>query len=170
MKSRTHALLCLSAIFGLPLLIVGCADAVVEENTDTETTEEQQSEATETTNTEATESTGVEKLVVSDDGSIGHAAVAFEEAINSGEGIVLVDFWATWCGPCRMLAPELEKIASENPGKVTVVKVDVDQASELAQKYEVSSIPDVRVFKAGEQIDALIGFMPADKMKEKLGL
>lgn len=163
MSPKTHTLLCLSGIFGLPFLIAGCTDAVVEETPAVET---EQEAATET----AMPTAMVEKLVVNEDGTISHEEVDFQEAISSKDGTVLVDFWATWCGPCRMLAPELEKLATDHAGSVVIVKVDVDNAQELAQAYEVSSIPDVRVFKGGEQIDALVGFMEADKISAKLGL
>lgn len=165
MPTRSHTLLCLSAAFGLPFLIAGCADAIVEDSASTDA-EVSTPEAEDS----ATESHPIEKLVVNDDGTIGHEAVDFQEAIASKDGLVLVDFWATWCPPCLKLAPELEQLAAEYPGQVTIIKVDVDQASEIAQSYEVSSIPDVRVFKAGEQIDTMVGFQTADAISSQLGL
>lgn len=171
MPTRTHTLLCLSAVFGLPFLIVGCADAIVEESATTDTEAGVSAETAANTGEKAeAESTGIERLVVKADGTIGHEAVDFQEAIASKDGIILVDFWATWCPPCRLLAPELEQLATENPDKVTIIKVDVDIASEIAASYEVSSIPDVRVFKAGEQIDTMVGFQKADAIAKQLGL
>ena len=114
--------------------------------------------------------TGVERLVVNEDGSITHATVDFEEAIASKEGIVLVDFWATWCPPCKMLAPELEQLATDYPDQITIVKIDVDMASSIAQAYEISSIPDMRIFKAGEQIDGIVGLKNAAAIADQLGL
>ena len=90
----------------------------------------------------------------------------FEEAIAEGE--VLVDFWATWCGPCRMLAPVLEEVAAERP-ELTIVKVDVDEAGELAAKFGISSIPTLIRFQDGKQVDKTLGFMPKPKLLAFLG-
>ena len=80
----------------------------------------------------------------------------FEEIIKQ-EGMVLVDFFATWCGPCKMLAPVLSKIAEENEGKVKIAKVDVDEQRELAIKFGIESIPTLILFKDGEKINEMIG-------------
>ena len=93
-------------------------------------------------------------------------APEFEEAIAKGE--VLVDFWATWCGPCRMLAPVLEEIDKEHP-ELTIVKVDVDEAGELAAKFGISSIPTLIRFEDGKHIDKALGFMPKPKVLAFLG-
>lgn len=164
MSPKTHTLLCLSGIFGLPFLIAGCTDAVVEDSQKVES-------AAEPVEVERVESvTGIERLVVNENGSIGHEDVDFQEAISSKDGVVLVDFWAKWCGPCVGLAPELEKLAAEHAGAITIVKVDVDKAQDLAQEYGVSSIPDMRVFKGGEQVDAMVGGRSAEDIASKIGL
>jgi len=93
-------------------------------------------------------------------------AAEFEEAIAKGE--VLVDFWATWCGPCRMLAPVLEEVAAEHP-ELTIVKVDVDEAGDLAAKFGISSIPTLIRFQEGKIIDKTLGFMPKPKLLAFLG-
>lgn len=93
-------------------------------------------------------------------------AAEFEEAIAKGE--VLVDFWATWCGPCRMLAPVLEEVAAEHP-ELTIVKVDVDEAGDLAAKFGISSIPTLIRFQDGKIIDKTLGFMPKPKLLAFLG-
>lgn len=80
----------------------------------------------------------------------------FEEKTKSG--IALVDFWAEWCGPCRMAGPVIEEIATEYAGKIVVGKVDVDHEQELAQKYGVMSIPTVILFKDGKEVGRQIGF------------
>ena len=92
-------------------------------------------------------------------------APEFEEAIAKGE--VLVDFWATWCGPCRMLAPVLEEVAKERP-ELTIVKVDVDEAGELAAKFGISSIPTLIRFRDGKEGAKTLGFMPKPKLLEFL--
>lgn len=82
----------------------------------------------------------------------------FEEVVNSGKN-VLVDFWAPWCGPCRMLGPVLEEIASENPDLV-VAKVNVDEEAELAQAFRVMSIPMLVVMKDGKVVNQSVGLKP----------
>ncbi len=81
---------------------------------------------------------------------------------------VVVDFWATWCPPCRMIAPFLEQIAGEYEGKAAVCKVDVDKNSALAQKYNVRSIPTLLFFKGGEVKDQAIGALPKDQIAARL--
>lgn len=73
-------------------------------------------------------------------------------------GLVLVDFWATWCGPCKMIAPVLEELDQELAGKVNIVKVDVDQNQETASQFGIMSIPTLLLFKDGEQVDKTVGF------------
>ncbi len=82
-----------------------------------------------------------------------------DEVINS-EIPVLVDFWATWCGPCRMLAPTIAKIAEENSGSVKVCKLDVDEVPEIAAQYGIASIPTLIVFKNGSPVKKSIGVQP----------
>ena len=75
----------------------------------------------------------------------------------TSKGVALVDFWATWCGPCKMMAPNVEEIATEYKGKVTVGKVDVDECQELATRFGIMSIPTLIVFKDGEKKEVLVG-------------
>ena len=75
---------------------------------------------------------------------------------------VLVDFWATWCGPCRMLAPIIAEIAEENAGKIKVCKVDVDEQPDLASRFRISSIPTLLVFKDGEMTASSLGYQPKE--------
>lgn len=76
----------------------------------------------------------------------------------TSKGVVLVDFWATWCGPCKMMASNVEEIATEYKGKVTVGKVDVDECQELATRFGIMSIPTLIVFKDGEKKEVLVGY------------
>lgn len=82
----------------------------------------------------------------------------FNELMN--EKAVLVDFFATWCGPCKMLSPVLEDVAEKMKDKVTIVKVDVDRSPDLAAKFGVMSVPTMIMFKNGRQVDAFSGYMP----------
>jgi thioredoxin 1 len=89
---------------------------------------------------------------------ISHASEAtFDETIGSSEEAVLVDFWAEWCGPCKMIAPILAEVASEQQGKVKVLKVNVDDNPGLARRFEVMSIPTLILFKDGEPAKRLVG-------------
>ena len=88
----------------------------------------------------------------------------FENEVLKSELPVIVDFWATWCGPCRMLAPELEAFAEENEGKVKVGKVNVDEEGELAREFGIMSIPTLLVFKNGEMVKKSIGFIKKDEI------
>lgn len=84
----------------------------------------------------------------------------FKEEVLNSDIPVLVDFWATWCGPCRMLAPTIEQIAHEQEGKIKVGKVDVDEQPELASQFGISSIPTIMVFKNGKVTATAVGARP----------
>ncbi len=86
----------------------------------------------------------------------------FAEEIK--EGVVLVDFWAPWCGPCKMIAPVLEEVDAAVEGKAKVVKVDVDDNQTTAAQFGVMSIPTLIVFKDGEAVDKVVGFNPKEKL------
>jgi len=93
---------------------------------------------------------------------------AFEEEVLNSEKAVLVDFWAPWCGPCKMIGPIVEELANELAGKIKVGKMNVDDHSAVATKFKVFSIPTLIVFKDGEPVERLVGFMPKPKLLEKL--
>jgi thioredoxin 1 len=92
----------------------------------------------------------------------------FEEIVLKAANPVLVDFWATWCRPCQMVAPILEEFTQEFTGKLTIAKLDVDQNQQTAQKYHVMSIPTMIVFKQGKPVANIVGFKPKDKLKQEL--
>jgi thioredoxin 1 len=92
----------------------------------------------------------------------------FQLGVESAKGVVLVDFWATWCGPCKMIAPIVEQIASENDGKITVGKLDVDMNGQTAMKYGVMSIPTLILFKDGQPVERLVGYMPKERLMSKI--
>ncbi|MBQ9324502.1 MAG: thioredoxin [Clostridia bacterium] len=93
----------------------------------------------------------------------------FEQEVVGSEKPVLVDFWASWCGPCRMLSPIVDAI-SEEDDSIVVGKVNVDEEMELAQRFKVSSIPCVMLFKNGEVAARTVGVQPKEQLKAALGL
>ena len=92
----------------------------------------------------------------------------FEQEVLNSDIPVLVDFWATWCGPCMMLAPVVEEIANEYEGKVKVGKVNVDEEQGLAMKFGIMSIPTLMLFKDGQAVKTEVGYMPKNQIEEML--
>ena len=93
----------------------------------------------------------------------------FDNEISSSNIPVLVDFWAEWCGPCKMLGPILEEISKDLKDKLQVVKVNLDENQDLAMKYSIRSIPTLLLFKKGELIDTKVGLLPKSDLVEWLG-
>ncbi len=83
-------------------------------------------------------------------------------------GVVMVDFFATWCGPCKMLSPVLEDVAREVEGKANIVKVDIDESADLAQRYGIMAVPTMLIFKDGKVVKQLQGFMPKPQLVNEL--
>ena len=94
----------------------------------------------------------------------------FEELVLKNDKPVVVDFWAVWCGPCKLVAPEMEKIAEKYEGKVDVVKVDVDANPGLSQAYQIMSIPTIANSKPGDQPKGVVGYQPMEQLEKKFGL
>ncbi|MCI2236596.1 MULTISPECIES: thioredoxin [Helicobacter] len=90
----------------------------------------------------------------------------FDETIK--DGVVMVDFWAPWCGPCRMIAPVIDKLAAEYQGKAKICKVNTDEQQELAAKFGIRSIPTIFFYKNGEKVDEMIGAATEAGFKDKL--
>ncbi len=103
--------------------------------------------------------------------AIKHATDAtFEELVLHSESPVIVDFWAAWCGPCKMVAPELEKLVAKYGDQVTVVKVDVDANPALARAFNVMSIPTIALFQPGQQPKGVTGFRSLGQLETEFGL
>ena len=92
----------------------------------------------------------------------------FKNYVTDGKGAVIVDFFATWCGPCKMLAPVVEEIAAEKAGQVKVVKLDVDEVGGVAMDYGVMSIPTLIYFKNGQAVETMVGFRPKEAILDIL--
>lgn len=96
-------------------------------------------------------------------------AQEFESKVINAQGPVLVDFFATWCGPCKMLAPVLDEVAAEVAGKAEVYKVDVDQSADLASRYGIRSVPTLMVFENGKPVRTAMGAQPKRSLLELIG-
>jgi thioredoxin 1 len=92
----------------------------------------------------------------------------FQQEVEQHKGLVIVDFWATWCGPCHMVAPIMEQLATEHSGKVKVLKVDVDANQRTAMRFNVRSIPSILFFKNGQHVDTVIGAVPKATLEGKI--
>ncbi len=92
----------------------------------------------------------------------------FKNEVENTSGLVIVDFFATWCRPCKMLAPVFEEASTMMRGQAKFVKVDVEEVSDIARKYNVRSVPTTMIFKDGKLVEAMTGFMPKEKLIKKL--
>jgi thioredoxin 1 len=92
----------------------------------------------------------------------------WDAQVTNWPGLVLVDFWAVWCGPCQMVAPIIEELATEYADRVKVMKLNTDENPEIAGKFQVMSIPTILIFKNGQPVERLVGAMPKRKFKEVL--
>ena len=92
----------------------------------------------------------------------------FEQEVLKSELPVLVDFWAPWCGPCRMVGPVVEQLAEQYAGKIKVVKINTDDNQEVSMKYGIRSIPTLGIFKGGNIVDGVVGAVPKQHLESKL--
>ncbi|HEY8484794.1 MAG TPA: thioredoxin [Longimicrobiales bacterium] len=92
----------------------------------------------------------------------------FAEEIEKSSGLAVVDFWAAWCGPCRMVAPIIDELAAEYAGRVKVAKLDVDANQETAARYNIRSIPSILFFRDGKLVDTVVGAVPKPQLERKI--
>lgn len=92
----------------------------------------------------------------------------WDAEVTNSKGVVMVDFWAVWCGPCRMIAPTIEELAKEYAGKAKVGKLNTDENSEIAAKFKIMGIPTVMFFKDGQKVDQVVGAVPKQALKAKI--
>ncbi len=93
----------------------------------------------------------------------------FDSTLSSSSSPIVVDFWAPWCGPCKAIAPILNELAEELGDTVKICKVNIDNNSEVASKYEIRAIPTILIFKAGQIVDTIVGLIEKEDLKAKLG-
>jgi thioredoxin 1 len=102
------------------------------------------------------------------DGAIHLDSAGFDRLLTESRGPVLVDFWAQWCPPCRMIGPTVDRLADDLRGRAVVAKLDVDQARDVAQRFGVRSIPTLVIFKDGREVDRLVGVQPREVIEQRL--
>jgi len=92
----------------------------------------------------------------------------WEDEVLKAQGLVMIDFWAAWCGPCRMISPTVEELAKEYGDKIKVMKLNTDDNSEIASRYKIMGIPTIMFFKNGSKVDQIVGVVPKQQLKEKI--
>jgi len=102
------------------------------------------------------------------EGIVELTSATWDNEVLQSSGLVMVDFWAVWCGPCRMIAPTIEELAKEYTGKLKVGKLNTDENSEIASRYKIMGIPTVMFFKDGQKVDQIVGAVPKPQLKAKI--
>jgi thioredoxin 1 len=102
------------------------------------------------------------------EGIIEATTANWENEVIKEQVLVMIDFWAAWCGPCRMISATVEELAKEYSGKVKVMKLNTDENSEIASKYKIMGIPTIMFFKGGVKLDQIVGVVPKQQLKSKI--
>jgi thioredoxin 1 len=102
------------------------------------------------------------------EGILEVTTTTWDNEVLNASGLVMIDFWAVWCGPCRMIAPTVEELAKEYAGKVKVAKLNTDENPDIASRYKIMGIPTLMFFKDGQKVDQIVGAVPKPQLKSKL--
>ena len=102
------------------------------------------------------------------EGIVELTTLTWDKEVLQSQGVVMVDFWAVWCGPCKMIAPTVEELAKEYAGKVKVAKLNTDENPDIASRYKIMGIPTIMFFKNGERVDQVVGAVPKTQLKSKI--
>ncbi len=102
------------------------------------------------------------------EGMIEVTTATWDKEVLGADGLVMVDFWAVWCGPCRMIAPTVEDLTKEYAGKLKVAKLNTDENPDVASKYKIMGIPTIMFFKNGQRMDQVVGAVPKGQLKSKI--
>lgn len=102
------------------------------------------------------------------EGILEVTSATWDTEVLRAQGLVMVDFWAVWCGPCRMVAPMVEELAKEYAGKIKIMKLNTDENPDIASRYKIMGIPTLMFFKDGRQLDQIVGAIPKPHLKAKI--
>jgi thioredoxin 1 len=102
------------------------------------------------------------------EGIVNLTSATWDQEVTEYKGIVMVDFWAVWCGPCRMVAPTIEELAKDYAGKIKVGKLNTDENADIASKFKIMGIPTIIFFKDGQKVDQIVGAVPKPQLKSKI--
>lgn len=102
------------------------------------------------------------------EGIVELTTATWDKEVLQTNGLVMVDFWAVWCGPCRMIAPTVEELSKEYAGKIKVGKLNTDENPDIASKYKIMGIPTIMFFKDGQKVDQIVGAVPKPQLKAKI--
>jgi thioredoxin 1 len=114
-----------------------------------------------------TDARGIEEAHMAE-GVIEVNSAKWDDEIIKAQGLVVIDFWAAWCGPCRMISPTVEELSKEYSGKIKVAKLNTDENPDIASTYKIMGIPTIMFFKDGKKIDQVVGVVPKQQLKEKI--
>ncbi len=102
------------------------------------------------------------------EGVVNLTSATWDQEVTEYKGVVMVDFWAVWCGPCRMIAPTIEELAKDYAGKIKVGKLNTDENSDVASRFKIMGIPTIIFFKDGQKVDQIVGAVPKPQLKSKI--
>jgi len=102
------------------------------------------------------------------EGIVNLTSATWDQEVTEYKGIVMVDFWAVWCGPCRMVAPTIEELAKDYAGKIKVGKLNTDENADIASRFKIMGIPTIIFYKDGQKVDQIVGAVPKPQLKSKI--